>query len=108
LQCGNVAIAAQEERKHARRIQEAEEEGKRGIWSESFAMTGPQGRTLREENSRTALTALAGPTDDSDSSGSSCGDQNATRLPQYFAALLGKSLIIGAQNFIFQKWCLEI
>ncbi|XP_059490948.1 facilitated trehalose transporter Tret1-like [Neocloeon triangulifer] len=53
-------------------------------------MTGPQGRILREENSRTALTALAGPADDESSSNSSC-DSSAERsstTTQYFAAIL--------------------
>ncbi|KAF4533282.1 hypothetical protein B566_EDAN010517 [Ephemera danica] len=51
-------------------------------------MTGPQNRTLREENSRTVLVALAGPIEDetSSSSSSEAGDEVASRFPQFIAA----------------------
>lgn len=64
-------------------------------------MNGPQGRTLREENSRTALTALAEPQEDTDSSSSSsstCSNDANSKGPQYFAALLGMR-----QFFAFNK-----
>lgn len=58
-------------------------------------MTGPQGRTLREENSRTALTALAGGNNSEDgfssSSSSDAGEEGAKKAPQFLAAFLGKS-----------------
>ncbi|CAB3365741.1 Hypothetical predicted protein [Cloeon dipterum] len=53
---------------------------------------GPQGRILREENSRTALTAMAGAADDDNSSGSdsslNSGNGSCSTAPQYFAAVL--------------------
>ncbi|XP_065348675.1 facilitated trehalose transporter Tret1-2 homolog [Cloeon dipterum] len=54
--------------------------------------TGPQGRILREENSRTALTAMADGADDDNTSGSdsslNSGNGSCSTAPQYFAAAL--------------------